>query len=77
MSVAGVVQELGRVWLFATPWPAACQASLSFTISPSWLKFMSIELVMLNVSSLHIIVQPAISGTIFIWQIWNSVTIKQ
>ena len=29
-----------------TPWIAACQASLSFTISQSLLKFMSIELVM-------------------------------
>ena len=26
------------VWLFTTPWTAACQASLSFTISPSLLK---------------------------------------
>ena len=30
-----------------TPWTAACQASLSFIVSWSWLKFMSIELVML------------------------------
>ena len=29
-----------------TPWTAACQASLSFTISQSLLKLMSIELVM-------------------------------
>ena len=29
-----------------TLWTAACQASLSFTISQSWLKFMSIESVM-------------------------------
>ena len=29
-----------------TPWTAACQASLSFIISPSWLKFRSTELVM-------------------------------
>ena len=28
-----VVQLLSRVWLFVTPWTAACQASLSFTIS--------------------------------------------
>ena len=34
------------VWLFATPWTAACQASLSITNSPSLLKLMSIELVM-------------------------------
>ena len=31
-----------------TPWTAACQASLSFTISQSLLKFMSIESVMLS-----------------------------
>ena len=31
------------VLLFATPWIAACQASLSFTISWSLLKLMSIE----------------------------------
>ena len=41
-----VVQSLSYVWLFATPWTAACQVSLSFTISSSLLKFMSIELVM-------------------------------
>ena len=32
--------------LFVTPWTAACQASLSFTIYQSLLKFMSIESVM-------------------------------
>ena len=42
------VQLLSRVWLFATPWTAACQASLSFTISWSLLGFMSIESVMLS-----------------------------
>ena len=41
-----VVQSLSQVWLFATPWTAACQASLSFTISWGLLKLMSIELVM-------------------------------
>ena len=40
------VQSLSRVWLFATPWTAARQASLSFTISWSLLKLMSIESVM-------------------------------
>ena len=41
-----VVQLLSYVHLFATPWTAAHQASLSFTISWSLLKLMSIELVM-------------------------------
>ena len=42
-----VVPLLSQVWLFATPWTAAPQASLSFTISQSLLKLMSIELVTL------------------------------
>ena len=40
------VQSLSRVRLFATPWTAAHQASLSITNSWSLLKLMSIELVM-------------------------------
>ena len=39
-------QLLRRVWLFATPWTAACQASLSITNSWSPPKLMSIELLM-------------------------------
>ena len=38
-----VVQLLSCVQLFATPWTAACQASLFFTVSQSLLKLMSIE----------------------------------
>ena len=41
-----VVQSPSRVRLFATPWTAACQASLSITNSWSLLKFMFIESVM-------------------------------
>ena len=41
-----LVQSLSRVRLFATPWIAACQASLSITNSQSALKLMSIESVM-------------------------------
>ena len=40
------VQSLSHVWVFATPWTAACQASLSITRSQSLLKLMSIESVM-------------------------------
>ena len=43
-----LVQSLSCAWIFATPWKAACQTSLSFTISWSLLKFMSIESVMLS-----------------------------
>ena len=41
-----LVQLLSRVWLFETPWTAACQASLSITNSQSPPKPMSIESVM-------------------------------
>ena len=41
-----VFLSLSYIWLFATPWTAAWQASLSFTISHSLLKFMPIESVM-------------------------------
>ena len=40
------VQLLSCVWLFASPWTTACQASLSITNSQSLPKLMSIELVM-------------------------------
>ena len=40
------VQSLSRVWLFATPWAAASQASLSITNSQSPPKPMSFESVM-------------------------------
>ena len=45
-GILGLVQLLSCVPLFGTPWTAAHQASLSFTISWSLLKLMSIELVM-------------------------------
>ena len=45
-AVCDPVQSLSRVRLFATPWKAAHQASLSITNTRSLLKSMSIELVM-------------------------------
>ena len=39
-----VVQSLSSVWLFESPWIAACQAPLSFTVFWSFLKFMSVIL---------------------------------
>ena len=41
-----VVKLLSHFQLFATPWTAACQASLSFTISQILLKLLSTESVM-------------------------------
>ena len=43
--IVAVIQLLSHVQLFVTPWTAACQDSLSFTISQNWLKLLSIELV--------------------------------
>ena len=58
------VQSLGRGQLFATPWNAARQASLSITNSWSSLKFMSIKSVM---PSNHLILcrPPLLSPLIF------------
>ena len=61
--VVVVIQLLSRVQLFATPWTAACQASLSFTTSLSLLKHMSIEPVM---PSNHLILcRPLLPPSIF------------
>ena len=46
LKIGFVVQSPSCVWLFATPWTAACRASLSITISQSLLKLLFIELVM-------------------------------
>ena len=42
------VQALSPVWLFVIPWAAACQVSLSFTVSQNLFRLMSIESVMLS-----------------------------
>ena len=48
LIIIAFVQSLSCVQLFVILWTAADQASLSFTISGSLLKSMSIELVMLS-----------------------------
>ena len=50
------VQLLSHVQLFATPWTAACQASLSITNTQSLPKLMSTESVM--PSNQHILFHP-------------------
>ena len=50
-----LIQSLSHVRLFATPWIAACQASLSFNISLSFLKLMSSESVMSSIISSSVI----------------------
>ena len=47
-SLPFVVQMLSHVWLFVTPWTAACQVPLPFTISWSLIKFVSTGSVMLS-----------------------------
>ena len=44
--VVAIVQLLSRVWNLVTPWTTAHQAPLSFTISRSLLKSLSIESLM-------------------------------
>ena len=56
-NIVVVGQSLSHVQLFAIPWTVSCQASLSFTISQSLLKLMSIELMM---SSNHLVLLPNI-----------------
>ena len=48
-----VVKSLNCVRLFATPWTAADQTPLSFTVSRSLLKLMSIELVISTFIDVH------------------------
>ena len=43
-----VVKLLGCVQFFVTPWTAACQAFLSFTVSRSLLKLMSIIVILFS-----------------------------
>ena len=52
-SFSSVVQSLSRVQLFATPWTAARQVSLSITSSGSLLKLMPIESVMPSNHLIH------------------------
>ena len=47
------VQSFSHVWLFSTPWTAACQASLSITSSWGLLKLISIKSVMPSNHLIH------------------------
>ena len=63
------VQSLSRVQLLVTPWTAACQASLPFTISWSLLKLMPIESMM---ASNHLILCPPL---LLLPSIFSSITV--
>ena len=70
-----VVQLLSHVWLFATPWTATHQASLSFNTFRSLLKLTSIDLV---ITSNHLILccpfllLPSIFPSIGLFQLVSS-----
>ena len=61
-----VVQLLSHVQLFVNPWTATHHASLSFTISQSFLKLMSIQLVMPSNHLIlcHLLLLPSIFPSI-------------
>ena len=73
------VQSLSHIQLFATPWTAACQASLSITNSWSLPKLMSIESVM---PSNHLILchplllLPSISASIRVFSSESALCIR-
>ena len=61
------------VRLIETPWTAACQASLSFTVSQSLLKLMSIELVMLSnhlILCCPLLLLPSVFPSIRVFSQW-------
>ena len=75
-NVVVVLQLLSHVRLFLTPWTAACQASLSFTISQSLLKLMSMEsvlrsnhLVLCRPSNVEHMNKPLRASNIPIWRL--------
>ena len=66
-------------YFFMTPWTAAPQTSLSFTISQSLLKLMSIELVMLSnhlVLCHPLLLLPSIFPSIRVFSKWSALHIR-
>ena len=73
------VQSLSCVQLFATPWTAAHQASLSITNSQSLLKLMSIESVMPSnhlILCLPLLLQPSIFPSIRVFSNESALCIR-
>ena len=67
--------SVAQSWPLATPWTAACQTSLSFTISWSFLKLMSIELVMPSnhlILCCPLLLLPSIFPSIRVFETWVS-----
>ena len=65
--LSAVLQSLSYVQLFVTPWTAAQPASLSFTISQSLLKLMSVKSVM---PSNHLVLCPPASASVLPFSFW-------
>ena len=65
--VVVVFHSLRPIWLFVTPYSAACQTCLSFTVFQSLLIFMSIESVMLSnhlILCCSLLLLPSVSPSI-------------
>ena len=62
--------------LFATPWTAVCQASLSFTISQSLLKLMSTESAMSSNLCRPLLLLPSIFPSIRVFSNESALCIK-
>jgi hypothetical protein len=76
------VQSLSHVWLFATPWIAARQASLFITISRSLLRLTSIEsvmpsshLILMSIESVMPSNHPIFCYTLLLFSIFLSIRI--
>ena len=78
-SVIIVVQSLSHLQLFAAPWTAARQASLSIAISWSLLKLMSIESVMPSnhLSLCHPLLLPSVFPSIGVFSNESALCIKR
>ena len=74
LNLFSSVQSLSRVGLFAMPWTAACQASLSITNSWSLLRFMPIESVMPSNHLIlcHHLLLPTLLSFKFLFYILNT-----
>ena len=78
-SMIIVVQSLSHLQLFAAPWTAARQASLSIAISWSLLKLMSIESVMPSnhLSLCHPLLLPSVFPSIGVFSNESALCIKR
>ena len=68
-------QLLSRVLLFATAWTTACQASLSFTVSLSLLRLISLETTMPS-QLCHSLLMPSIFFSIRVFSSESTVCIR-